>query len=1146
MNNTSLPNELRNTLSGYRHRRRAVHALTGAFLTLAVLVGGLLLAVLADRLFRLPPLPRTIFLVTITVAFLFCLVRWIVWPVMRRVSDQRAAVRLGQRFPEMEEDLVTAVELSDAKRSVPGVSLSLIASALSSIAKRAAGLNVRAAVPLRPLLETAAVFIIVGGILATACGLWPEAISNALRRLMRPAGAVPFFSYVKLKVFPGDTVIAKGDSLFLKAQISGPRSVSKVRLEARNHQEALRRVLPCVENTAEHEIGPLFDDLNYRMLAGDAISEWSRVRVAPPPALAAKSALLRAPEYADSVETREDELQGTLEIIEGTAVALHAQPTDRGPEPEFKCTAHVEFGETTFDILPDSSGALRSEFFVPKQDGELLLTLSDGFGLTNRLPESLFLKVVPDRMPRVRIISPGRDVFILPGDRVAVEALAKDELGLRYLELAWRIIPKDQPGEQPNLWQKTPLKQGDRHCRELAGAAETNVEALGLKPGDQYEYKAAAADYAGDALFRRAYSAVYRIIVMSEMEHLKRMLENLRNVQLDLLRLAAQEKLLAARSGILAEKAKTNPVNQEATRAKQAEQQQQRKAEELANKIDRILPELVRNPSTPTKLLSEIEKLARALRAVAAQPMNSAAQSLARAAESSQEAQPQNLSKAQQFSQEAARQLEELARQIERMRRESLLDKLAADAEQLAARQRELEKLTPTIATKTLGRNPDKLEPPLRRALERLVLGQESIETGVEKLKEDIEAAAETFAFSRPSDAIIAEAAAEKMEEDELEDRTTELHEQISKNVLFAQMAEQTAVANALDEVAEILRSRPDTESLEQIAKALEEFIKRQEGINNNISEDIAREAAQRNPRQLGDDQSGLKRDVSEQASALSWLARELAMFRSETAEILNAAAAEMDAGADDLYATQLADGLEHGEKALALLKGAREEFKQESQQMQAKQQENQAPLEALLLLYRIIREQKKITTETIQADKMQTAQPEQFDRSVSSLADRQSSLRTSAKHLQRMLAMFRGVEELINMVRGKMLTSRMALSAGDAGTETRVVQRQAVALLEKLLGQCKPGQGSCQGMAAQRMMALMQMMGKMPGAQGFEGGQNADVMPQMTTRASADKWLKVRARFGEAIGAGFEAQYPPEYRELVNAYFDQLQRGED
>jgi len=1170
---TRLPETLRRALDGYRRRWRIIYTHTGLLITIAVLATGVGAAVAADRLVRLSPIPRTIALAAIVAACAACLARWVVWPAVRRLRDRDAAARLGHSFPKVEEDLVSAVELSAEGFDEQGVSHALVESALRQISERARAVDYRAAVPVRPLLKAGSIALAIVAVLFAAYQVRPEAIRNALARLFRPSANVPFFSYTRLAVEPGDRVVRVGDAVEVVIATSG-RPAATARLYGTRGQgtEAADRVslqLACQEGVARWNTGPLFKDLTYRVVAGDARSPWHRLRVVPPPALSKKSAVLTTPKYAGGRQVAVEPIEGPLQVVEGTSVVLKAVPIHRGSEPEFQCSGELHFpsspptskAQSPTPLSPDASGALISKPFVPTQSGEYAIALTDGFGLANRAPESVYIRVSPDRVPVVTIAKPGHDLVVLPGEKVPLEATARDEFGVRSLVLAHRAIKGQGAAETADRWQRQALKDGSPTTPELSATTELLVDQLGLVAGDVLEYKAEAADYADDAVLRRGSSPVCRIAVLSEMEHLERVLSKLKELQLEMLRRAATQRAQSAQAERLAKgsekeagregdkagkagKEADDAATREGARAAHDRQlDETRGTEHLARKLERLIPELARNPSTPTDMLSQMEQLGRGVRDTANNPMQTAADQLGRAAQGQQgqQGEPSPLRIAQEQTEEAARRLEQLAQIAERMQRRGILEKLAAEAEALAVRQRGLKDNLVPLARETLGTDPKDMTEDQKRRLQHLITSQRSVKDGVDALGKEIEKAAGSLAFSNPSDAATAEEAKLKLDEDKVAERAASVAKRLGDNALFSQIPEQDKVAKSLLAVADILRRRGD--SLDAFMKELEEFIRRQKAINAAIEAAIKKAEKAKRPAELGTDQASLQRDVSEQAAALHWLANEIAMMRSQAAAKLDAASSEMGLGAADLYAKALPEGLEHGKKALALLEDARERLARELQQMQQAMMSAQM-MRALLLLQRCLIGQKRVNTGTLQAEAIRGKDPDAFDQHTAALSRQQSRVHMDATKLEKLLAQIPPAAALVNKSAEKMDLSRIALGAGDTGKETREVQRMALALLEKLLQDAQGGGmgGAMGGMMGARAQAMMGMMaGASPG--GFAGGSNAPVMPSNPTEAKGEDWRRVRSRFDEQLGAAFEASFPAQYRDLLNAYFDRLRK---
>ncbi len=1171
-----LPEALRRLIDGYRRRWRLVYTHTGLFITLAVLLCTVGAAIGADRLLRLMPLPRTAALAAIVAACAACLVRWVAWPAVRRLRDRETAARLGEHFPKVEEDLVSAVELSSESFDEQGISHGLVKSALHQIADRSRTVDYKAAVPLRPLAKACGIALALGAVLFAAYQIRPEGIRNALARLFRPAAGVPYYSYTRLTVQPGDRVVRLGDPVDIVIATSG-QPASAARLDARKGDGAeaadrIRLQLACLQGAAHWDTGPLFKDLTYRVTAGDALSPWHRIRVVPPPSLSKKGAVLILPKYAGGVRRTIEPIEGALPVVEGTEVILRCMPVNRGAEPELQCAGELRFGGQTLPLTPESPGVLASRPFRPTKSGECTISLRDGFGLTNRSPETLAIKVSPDRVPVVSIARPGHDVVVLPGEKVAIEAGARDEFGLRSLVLAHRIVKGKEGADTSDRWQRRTLKEGGPTVAELAATDEVIVDQLALAPGDVLEYRSEAADYADNAAVRRGLSPVYRIVVLSELEHLERILGRLKELQLEMMRRAATqrtqsgqaERLASAQQAAEAEskepgtkgkeaekggkesekggKETANAAKEAARQANERQLEETRATDHLARKLERLIPEMTRNPATPTEMLTQMEQIGRGVRQTANNQMQNAADQFGKAAQGqqSQQGEQSPLRIAQSETGEAARRLEQLAQLAERMQRRGLLEKLAAEAEALAARQREIKDHLVPLAKESLGTDPKNMSDEQKAKLQRITTNQRSIKEGVENLGKEIEKAVGALAFSSPSDAATAEEAKAKLDEDKVADKAGTIAQRLGENALFSQIPEQERVANSLLAVASILRRR--SEELDAFMKELEEFIRRQKAINAGIEGAIKKVEKARRPNELGTDQSVLQRDVSEQASALHWLANEIAMFRSQAAAKLDAAGKEMGEGAADLFAKALPEGLEHGKRALALLEDARERLSEEMKQMQQAAMSAQM-MRALLLLQRCLVGQKRVNNGTVQADTVRAKDPEAFDTQTAALSKRQSLVHVDAGKLVKLLAQFPPAAALVNKSAEKMDVSRVALGGGDTGKETREVQRMALALLEKLLQDAQGGGmgGAMGGLMGARAQAMMQMMGGSGG--GYDGGTNAPVMPTNPNEAKAEDWRRVRSRFDEQLGAAFEGTFPAQYRDLLNSYFDRLRK---
>ena len=137
-------------------------------------------------------------------------------------------------------------------------------------------------------------------------------------------------------------------------------------------------------------------------------------------------------------------------------------------------------------------------------------------------------------------------------------------------------------------------------------------------------------------------------------------------------------------------------------------------------------------------------------------------------------------------------------------------------------------------------------------------------------------------------------------------------------------------------------------------------------------------------------------------------------------------------------------------------------------------------------------------------------------------------------------------VAQVVDLAGGKMDLSHAALESGDAGQDTRVVQQEAIDILEALLkdqkGKSGGGGGGGGGMAeAMEQMAMGSGAGQNPG--GNASGHND---PSLAPNTLKDNSFTFASRqdvkdFHSASGA--EAEVPADYRSLWDAYTSQIRK---
>jgi len=1186
---SKLPVALRSMFNSYRRRLKIVRVAGGAFLTLGILVLTITLAVAGERLLRFETSALRVAMLSIVATGLFTLTRWVAWPLLSRMSARRAAAWLGRACPDAEEDLVSAVELTDAE-SMEGVSAVLVDSALEKIAVRSVGVNARHAVSLRPVFESVAFFLVVASMLASAWAINPQGIGNALRRLFVDSQEKHWTATSLDNVLPVDNDVWPAGSMvrFQTDFVGETPDRCLVRVQDPKKGAATQFALPVnTEGSGAAGNGPtpFYTDVRWRMEADAGRTEWRTLRFFPVPAITAHAALVTPPAYVGE-SAAEERFDGTLEILEGSSIALILTPSDRGTEEKLAFIESKSYvrevlgpdevtGETLYGekiALRVDGNTLRTESFTPLEgEGkprthDYIVTLEDGYGLRSEAT-TLTVRVMPDRLPVVKVVSPRYDVRLLTHETLYVGILATDDHRVRKLVLWYQINragQKDELGRdlfERRIRIELPDTRTDTNTNERYANHPLSVPGLDMEPGDMLRYGVYAYDNKDEGDETRFSSSPTRLSrIVSNKDHFDNVIgEGIKAARNLLTSVAKDEGAAAAHVDKLSTLAADATDNEDAQTkiaadARKAERKELRRTnqvEQIADELRRLVSEAERNPTTPMDTIAQLRNLEKALRETAEDAMEKASDALAKAGEpgnpSATGATPppsQQLEKLKEAGEETTQAEEDLRTIVDRLSRlhsENILARLADEAQRLATRQSDVHNSMVPIARAGLGLPLNQLPPGARLTVQLAARSQTSIAEDVAKLTEDIMNAIAPLSFnSAQDDAEKAKAAYDKLFNEQMPQKTKQLADDVTANKLLDCLPAQAHASEVLAEVAQLLRD-PEEDPADKYAKKLQQFIRRQGNINTTIELAIKRSSID-GAAEIAGLQSELRRDVAEAASAIRWLARQDAGFDDATAQFVEAAAGEMHSGALALYRTgkegnHLPKGLRHGKQALALLTQAAEALKEETQQgEQGEPQEPDAVLEEIkALLHRLIREQDNLNTNVGEADMTRRLSQDRFFNRTLSLAERQSSLGAMALHLADRILTEIGNENAAAAVTDAaayLETVRRALDSGDTTKATRVTGQQAIALLELLIDTPKPtdSKGNTQGNCS------------LGGEGGYEGGSiDPHLRPDTTAHANDQDWLGSRSRFEDSIAGSTDVTAPPEYRALVEAYFRRL-----
>ena len=414
-------------------------------------------------------------------------VRYLVRPLVRRASDERFALYVEERAPELKQMLLSAVhelEAPAAERASPSLTARLMERTLAVVRpiQRDGRLE-------RPRVQRALRAI---GCIAVAAALLfvigPKQLRGVARQIFAPwsvaEAAVPTLA---VRVRPGNAAIPRGAAVDVSASLDG-FSADGAELVFRTDSAAEWVRMPMSRDSVDGSFTSRVFDLTkrteYYVDANGIRSPPYALSVTDLPAMSSMAIDLRFPAYTGlPPEHLKD--GGDVAAVVGTNVTIHAT-----------ITKPVRGGTLAFDNgtkVPFSVGAdgRLSASFPVKTTGFYRVDLVAPDGANVPGSAQYAVEALPDRPPTVRIEEPGRDTKVSSVEEVTIAVAASNDYGVESLQLRYRVNGGDE--------KTIALTDSGRHKSTEPRAAHTFfLEELKLTPGDLITYHAVAKDGAGN------------------------------------------------------------------------------------------------------------------------------------------------------------------------------------------------------------------------------------------------------------------------------------------------------------------------------------------------------------------------------------------------------------------------------------------------------------------------------------------------------------------------------------------------------------------------------------------------------------------------------------------------------------------------
>ena len=444
----------------------------------ALVAGGLLLSLflvfsLLEYFLYLPTWVRAGLLFGFVGGMIYAFMRWIWQPLAalthlrRMLSDEQAARRVGELFPDVQDKLLNALQLRGQAQEN-----ALLAASLEQRAGQLRGVEFSRGIDIqrqtKPLWKYAAVPAAVVAVLLLAYpSFFVQGTGRILNYNQKYSPPAPFRFVVENK----DLTAFKGEDFSLNVTVEGDVLPNEISIQYEGKERRLTRE---AGNHFRYDFRQLRQNVAFQLEAAGFSSEQYDLKVKQRPNLRDFAVRAVYPAYLGrAAETIRN--TGNLTVPEGTDLRWEFQT-----EATDQLRLQFRDPSETVAATPDETAA--GQFRVRRR-----ATRSQTYAVQlrnavspNRDPMEYQLTVVPDAAPEVSLESfqdtTARQFLALGGN-------LRDDHGFSRLQLHYRVLSKSKPNA---TYQTRALPLGSGPSQSYA--YQWDVRRLSLLPGDRLEY----------------------------------------------------------------------------------------------------------------------------------------------------------------------------------------------------------------------------------------------------------------------------------------------------------------------------------------------------------------------------------------------------------------------------------------------------------------------------------------------------------------------------------------------------------------------------------------------------------------------------------------------------------------------------------
>ncbi len=840
-------NALKSEVSKLRGKSRSLGIINGFMLWLSVLSVLAILWFAVGGFFHPPAILRGILMILWSLGIIVSGYFFFIRALLKRMSLEQMAYRIEQRFPELQDRLISSIQLwKKMSENKYGYSENLI----RMVIEEAKGIfdkldkSVILSDETKKLRHSAIRLLVVLIPLIILIASFPAVFDRSIQAFINPFAEDRLLVSVEISgVAPGNITIQPMQDVDIAAEVKGTAPEEAILHIKSGESEwqimtLKRKGSPLIGNfTYSAKLDKVRQSMEYYVSVIDVESPKYQIKVAQKPLISNLQIEMNYPKYLNFSSQKPSPNVGDISAPVGTKVNISAE-SSKALASAFIIFDYGEEQETKSRMSVSQLQSLSTSFII-KKSGTYYISVTDTDGLNNEDPIKYSINAIADQPPQVSITSPGKNVTLDNKMVIQLQTDIQDDHGISDVRLVYQI----EGQENKTI---TPLGKFAPQQANVSIKYVWDIAPIQLFPEDVITYYVEATDFDNvsgpnigkSSTYTARFPSLYEIYKQSEEEQ-----DEQKSEMEDIL--AQQEDTKKAVDDLIKELKNKDEMEWADKKELEKVTDMQKKIEEkmksVAEKVDQTTKKMEENPLMNTDILEKVQELRDLINDIATDEMKQIMKKLSDTVEKvSLSEQQRDLMMANIRQEEIMEKLDRAIKLFKNMQMQQKLEVAANLAKELERQQSEtLQK------TEQLAKNDNSKDIELRA--NELSSREERIKNQLDELQAELDEIADETKDDNPAVSKMLNSANEKSKQSNTSDKLQKASDALkccnaSQSMQFQKQAlsDLSQLQQELSDIAESAKGIDTTEIVKALREAVRKSLlisKRHEEITRSVAD---------------------------------------------------------------------------------------------------------------------------------------------------------------------------------------------------------------------------------------------------------------------------------------------------------------------